>query len=129
MPKQIPIALAEAALDAQAKAFENEKALTIHLSDEALDAKAIHLKSNSTEQSQQYISKATYEALWMLYQQALEEVQMLKQAHRQDQSAQLKITQEAALSLAELADKAFYYSREDRASADILIKAIRNICT
>jgi hypothetical protein len=96
MPKQIPIALAEAALEAQAK---------------------------------QYVSKASFDEVWVLYQQALEEAQLLKQAHRQDQSAQLKITQEAALSLAELADKAFYYSREDRASADILIKAIRNICT
>lgn len=96
MPKLIPIALAEAALEAQAK---------------------------------QYVSKATFDEVWVLYQQALEEVQLLKQAHRQDQSAQLKITQEAALSLANLSDKAFYYSREDRASADILIKTIRNICT
>lgn len=97
MGNLIPIKLAEAALDAQEK----------------------------QHQAQQYISKATYEALWMLYQQALEEVQMLKQSNR---DAQLKITQEAALTLADLADKAFYYSREDRASADILIKAIRNIC-
>lgn len=128
MGNLIPISLAEAALDAQAKAFESDKALTIHLSPEALDAKAIYLKSNSTEQSQQYISKASFDEVWVLYQQALEEVQILKQANRQDKSAQLKITQEAALSLANLSDKAFFYSREDRASADILIKAIRNIC-
>lgn len=92
MSNLIPISLAEAALDAQAK---------------------------------QYISKATFDEVWVLYQQALEEVQMLKQANR---DAQLKITQEAALTLADLADKAFYYSREDRASADILIKTIRTIC-
>jgi len=92
MGNLIPISLAEAALDAQAK---------------------------------QYVSKASFDEVWMLYQQALEEVQMLKQSNR---DAQLKITKEAALSLADLADKAFYYSREDRASADILIKAIRNIC-
>lgn len=92
MGNLIPISLAEAALDAQAK---------------------------------QYISKATFDETWMLYQQALEEVQMLKQANRDDR---LKVTQTAALSLADLADKAFYYSREDRASADILIKTIRTIC-
>lgn len=92
MSNLIPISLAEAALDAQAK---------------------------------QYISKATFDEVWVLYQQALEEVQMLKQANR---DAQLKITQEAALTLADLADKAFYYSREDRASADIIIKTIRTIC-
>lgn len=92
MSNLIPISLAEAALDAQAK---------------------------------QYISKATFDEVWVLYQQALEEVQMLKQANRDDR---LKVTQTAALSLADLADKAFYYSREDRASADILIKTIRTIC-
>ena len=92
MGNLIPISLAEAALDAQAK---------------------------------QYISKATFDEVWVLYQQALEEVQMLKQANRDDR---LKVTQTAALSLADLADKAFYYSREDRASADIIIKTIRTIC-
>jgi hypothetical protein len=92
MSNLIPISLAEAALDAQAK---------------------------------QYISKATFDEVWVLYQQALEEVQMLKQANRDDR---LKVTQTAALSLADLADKAFYYSREDRASADIIIKTIRTIC-
>ena len=95
MGNLIPIALAEAALDAQAK---------------------------------QYVSKATFDEVWMLYQQALEEVQMLKQANRGDLSAQLKVTQTAALSLAILADNAFYYSREHRAAADILIKTIRTIC-
>lgn len=95
MSNLIPIALAEAALDAQAK---------------------------------QYVSKATFDEVWMLYQQALEEIQMLKQANRGDLSAQLKVTQSAALSLANLADNAFYYSREHRAAADILIKTIRTIC-
>ena len=95
MSNLIPISLAEAALDAQAK---------------------------------QYVSKATFDETWMLYQQALEEVQMLKQASRGDLSAQLKVTQSAALSLANLADNAFYYSREHRAAADILIKTIRTIC-
>jgi hypothetical protein len=95
MSNLIPISLAEAALDAQAK---------------------------------QYVSKATFDEVWVLYQQALEEVQMLKQASRGDLSAQLKVTQSAALSLANLADNAFYYSREHRASADILIKTIRTIC-
>jgi len=95
MSNLIPIALAEAALDAQAK---------------------------------QYVSKATFDETWMLYQQALEEIQMLKQANRGDLSAQLKVTQTAALSLANLADNAFYYSREHRSAADILIKTIRTIC-
>jgi hypothetical protein len=95
MSNLIPISLAEAALDAQAK---------------------------------QYVSKATFDEVWMLYQQALEEIQMLKQANRGDLSAQLKVTQTAALSLANLADNAFYYSREHRAAADILIKTIRTIC-
>jgi hypothetical protein len=95
MSNLIPISLAEAALDAQAK---------------------------------QYVSKATFDETWMLYQQALEEIQMLKQANRGDLSAQLKVTQTASLSLANLADNAFYYSREHRAAADILIKTIRTIC-
>jgi hypothetical protein len=112
MSNLIPISLAEAALDAQAK---------------------------------QYVSKATFDEVWMLYQQALEEIQMLKQdamkagfdaidrEHKMCcdtafNADQLKVTQSAALSLANLADNAFYYSREHRAAADILIKTIRTIC-
>lgn len=95
MSNLIPIALAEAALEAQAK---------------------------------QFVSKATFDHTWLLYQAALEEVQMLKQASRVDQSDRLKVTQTAALSLADLADKAYYYSREDRANVDNLVKTIRIIC-
>ena len=103
MSNLIPIALAEAALEAQAKF--------------SADYSAKH-----------YVSKATFDHTWLLYQAALEEVQMLKQSIRGDNSDRLKITQTAALSLADLADKAFYYSREDRASADALVKTIRTIC-
>jgi len=106
MPNQIPIALAEAALDAQAADLQK--------------LRLTELKA--------YVSKATFDETWMLYQQALEEIQMLKQANRGDLSAQLKVTQSAALSLANLADNAFYYSREHRAAADILIKTIRTTC-
>jgi len=95
MSNLIPIALAEAALEAQAK---------------------------------QFVSKATFDHTWLLYQAALEEVQMLKQSIRGDNSDRLKVTQTAALCLADLADKAYYYSREDSARASSLVKTIRTIC-
>jgi hypothetical protein len=40
---------------------------------------------------------------------------------------ELACWRDAATALAELADKAFYYSREDRATADLLIKTIRKM--
>jgi len=101
MSNLIPIKLAEAALEAQAKQYK---------------------------MSLPCVSKATFDDVWMLYQAALEEVQMLKQASRVDQSDRLKVTQTAALCLADLADKAYYYSREDSARASSLVKTIRIIC-
>ena len=103
MSNLIPIKLAEAALDAQAKL--------------SADYTAKH-----------YVSKATFDHTWLLYQAALEEVQMLKQSIRGDHLDRLKVTQTAALSLADLADKAYYYSKEDSASASLLVKTIRTIC-
>lgn len=41
--------------------------------------------------------------------------------------AELAVWKDAACALAILADRAFYYSREDRASADSLIKTIRTL--
>lgn len=112
MAEHIPIKLAEAALEAQAKALASQPALTVHLSPEALDAKSIHLKSNSTDESQQYISKATFDEVWMLNQQT---------------KAELAVWRDAAIGLAELADRAFFYSREERADADLIIKTIRKL--
>jgi hypothetical protein len=102
--------------------------IPISLAEAALDAQAADLQKLRLTELKAYVSKASFDEVWVLYQQALEEIQMLKQANRGDLSAQLKVTQSAALSLANLADNAFYYSREHRAAADILIKTIRTIC-
>lgn len=120
--------------------------LTLSLGYEALKCDSIELTSNSnSNDTKHFVSRASFDEVWVLYQQALEEIQMLKQdamkagfdaIDRQHQMCcdtafnadQLKITQQAALSLANLADNAFYYSREHRAAADILIKTIRTIC-
>ncbi len=48
------------------------------------------------------------------------------EAHQQTK-AELAVWRDAATTLASLADRAFYYSREDRASADSLIKTIRTL--
>lgn len=50
-------------------------------------------------------------------------------AEAQQHKAELACWKDAATGLAELADKAFYYSREDRASADLLIKTIRGMAS
>lgn len=49
------------------------------------------------------------------------------EAEARQHKAELACWKDAATGLAELADKAFYYSREDRARAEILIKTIRNL--
>lgn len=49
------------------------------------------------------------------------------EAEASQHKAELACWKDAATGLAELADKAFYYSREDRARADILIKTIRTM--
>lgn len=41
--------------------------------------------------------------------------------------AELAVWQDAACALAMLADRAFFYSREERAAADNLIKTIRKL--
>ncbi len=103
--------------------------IPIKLAEAALDAQAADLQQLRLTELKAYVSKASFDEVWMLYQRALEEVQMLKQANQPGGlSDQLKVTQAAALKLAELADKAFYYSREHREAADIYIKTIRTIC-
>ena len=90
MSNLIPIKLAEAALEAQAK---------------------------------QYVSKATFDHTWLLYQLALEEAQQLK-AQLQAKPISPAIT--LAKQLADLAvRKGFFYSRESQAQADDLIKHIK----
>jgi len=45
----------------------------------------------------------------------------------QSTQAELAVWQDAACALAMLADRAFFYSREERAAADNLIKTIRTL--
>lgn len=98
MGNLIPIKLAEAALDAQEK----------------------------QHQAQQYISKATYEALWMLYQQALDEAQQLKAQLAQIQAQPISPAITLAKQLAELTErKGLFYSKESQAQADAIIKQIK----
>jgi len=99
MSNLIPIKLAEAALEAQAKAFSADYT------------------------GQQYVSKATFDHTWLLYQLALEEAQQLK-AQLQAKPISPAIT--LAKQLADLAvRKGFFYSRESQAQADDLIKHIK----
>lgn len=49
-----------------------------------------------------------------------------QEQHRQTQ-AELAVWRDAASALAELADRAFFYSREERADADLIIKTIRKL--
>lgn len=103
----IPIKLAEAALDAQEK----------------------------QHQAQQYISKASFDEAWMLYQQALEEGQQLKAELKQLRASSFTTAVPAehyetlkakAISLAELTErKGLFYSKESQAQADAIIKQIK----
>lgn len=56
-----------------------------------------------------------------------EQADQHKQEQHQQTKAELAVWRDAAIGLAELADRAFYYSREERADADTIIKAIRNL--
>ena len=110
MSDLIPIKLAEAALDA------------------ALEVQAITL-------AKQYVSKATFDHTWLLYQAALEEGQQLKAElkHLRALSFITAVPAEdyeslkaKAISLAELTEsKGFFYSKENQALSDAIIKQIK----
>ena len=98
MSNLIPIKLAKAALDAQEK----------------------------QHQAQQYISKASFDEAWMLYQQALEEGQQLKAQLAQIQAQPISQPITLAKQLAELTErKGFFYSKESQAQADEILKQIK----
>ena len=98
MSDRIPIKLAEAALDAQEK----------------------------QHQAQQYISKATFDHTWLLYQAALEEGQQLKAQLAQIQAQPISQPITLAKQLAELTErKGFFYSKESQAQADEILKQIK----
>ena len=101
MSNLIPIKLAEAALDA------------------ALEAQAITL-------AKQYVSKATFDHTWLLYQAALEEGQQLKAQLAQIQAQPISQPISLAKQLADLTvRKGFFYSRESQAQADEILKQIK----
>lgn len=58
---------------------------------------------------------------------ALEAQGKLHLEEHQQTKAELAVWRDAAIGLAELADRAFFYSREERADADLLIKTIRKL--
>jgi hypothetical protein len=98
MSDRIPIKLAEAALEAQEK----------------------------QHQAQQYISKATFDHTWLLYQAALEEGQQLKAQLAQIQAQPISQPITLAKKLAELTErKGFFYSKESQAQADEILKQIK----
>jgi hypothetical protein len=100
MSDTIPIKLAEAALDAQEK----------------------------QHQAEQYISKASFDEAWMLYQRALEEGQQLKAQLAQLQAQPISPALTLAKQLAELTErKGLFYSKEYQAQADAIIKQIRSL--
>ena len=98
MSDLIPIKLAEAALEAQEKQHK----------------------------AQQYISKATFDHTWLLYQAALEEGQQLKAQLAQIQAQPISQPITLAKQLAELTErKGFFYSKESQAQADEILKQIK----
>jgi hypothetical protein len=97
--------------------------IPIKLAEAALDAQAANLQKLQLTELKAYVSKATFDHTWLLYQLALEEAQQLK-AQLQAKPISPAIT--LAKQLADLAvRKGFFYSRESQAQADEIIKQIK----
>ena len=157
MSDTIPIKLAEAALDAQekqhqiglvaVKALFDANAAKYGLSitwDDLMAGRVndLALMSASLQdlrltKAQTYVSKASFDETWVLYQQALEEGQQLKAELKQLRASSFttaipsdhyETLKAKALALAELTErKGLFYSKESQAKADAIIKQIRSL--
>ena len=111
--------------------------IPIKLAEAALDAQAADLQKLRLTELQSYVSKASFDEAWMLYQRALEEGQQLKAELKQLRASSFttaipsdhyETLKAKALALAELTErKGLFYSKEYQAQADAIIKQLRSL--